>query len=351
MDEKRTLLVVDDEPSARKLLSHILTPLNFSVLCADAAPKALEIMTATPVSLVITDLKMPGEDGLSLIKKLKINYPDIPVILMSAHGDKSTAIRALRENTFDYLDKPFEDQDLIHAVKRSLKFCDLQDEKKRMVEQLKESEVKLHALSERLITIQEEERKRVSRDIHDELGQLLAAFKLDINWLLTHVSQEPLIKKLSGMSLLLRATVNTVRRITSELRPHLLDHLGLESALMWYAEDFRKRSKIRCQLYWKVKPETLSPDLSNTLFRIVQEGLTNVTRHSEATQLTIHLLETSQTITLKIEDNGSGFQASDLTKPGAFGLLGIKERVFPFGGAVEIKNKKKGTLLTVDIPK
>jgi len=211
----------------------------------------------------------------------------------------------------------------------------------------------LRALSARLVSIREEERTRISREIHDELGQALTGLKMDLSWLAKRPpeDQQSLAGKIRSMSELLDDTIQTVRKISAELRPGVLDDLGLVAAIEWLVEDFRNRTHIQCKFFSDVERSVLDTDLSTALFRILQETLTNVIRHAQATHVTIDIHEDAGTIVLQVEDNGKGIGAHDITGSKSLGLLGIRERAFLFGGEVQISGSEgKGTTVMVRMP-
>lgn len=225
---------------------------------------------------------------------------------------------------------------------------------RRAVErELRESREQLLRLSAHLQTLREKERARIAREVHDELGQSLTAIKMNLGWLKNQLSNinDTLFKKANDTVNLLDDTIRIVKRISTELRPPLLDYLGLGAAVKWQTEEFEKHSGIECTL--EIIPEDIVLDqpLSIDLFRILQEGLTNVAKHSKATNVMVSLKQNKKEISLIIEDNGRGFDTNNSYRPTSLGIIGIKERVEFWGGNFEIKNREKGgTLLKITIP-
>lgn len=219
-------------------------------------------------------------------------------------------------------------------------------------EKLKESFTAIRELSEHLQNIREEERAHMAREIHDELGQLLTVLKMDVSWLNKRVvPTEPGIKeKFTELLEMLDTTVKTVRRIASELRPTLLDDLGLVAAMEWHLEEFEKRSGIAKEFNTSVTEVTIDDSMKIGLFRILQESLTNVARHSHAQKVNVGLEKNNGHIILKITDNGKGFDTSRTTRK-TLGLLGMKERTEMMGGEYQIKSKPgEGTVVEVKVP-
>ena len=226
-------------------------------------------------------------------------------------------------------------------------------ERKESEQELMRSHERLRDLTSHLQVIREEERAAVAREIHDELGQALTALKMDIHWLRNRLhEQDPsLIEKTRLMSQLIDRTVKSVRRICAELRPGLLDDFGLSVALEWQAEEFQKRTGMECKTSVPAEGLDLNKEKSTNLFRIVQESLTNVIRHADATKVEINLHEEDGKLLLEIVDNGKGISQAAITNPKSFGLIGIKERVHSLGGEVNIAGTPtEGTRLTVKMP-
>jgi PAS domain S-box-containing protein len=222
-----------------------------------------------------------------------------------------------------------------------------------LFEQLRASQEQLHDLAGYLETSREEERTRIARGIHDELGQVLTALKIDLSWLARRLpdGQLGLTEKVGAMSDLVDATIQTVRRVATELRPGVLDDLGLAAALEWQAGEFSARTGIGCELDLCDPEMALDHDLSTALFRIVQETLTNVARHAEATQVKVKLSRGPDGLVLVIRDDGRGITVEETLDPKSLGLLGMQERARAWGGDVAFHGVRgEGTTVTVKIP-
>jgi signal transduction histidine kinase len=217
-------------------------------------------------------------------------------------------------------------------------------------ERLRQSEDKLRRLAAHLISVREEERAHIAREIHDELGQVLTGIKMEVGWLAKRLKEPALLEKTDSMSKLIDSTVQTVRKIATGLRPEMLDDMGLVAAVGWQAKEFQKRTGIRCRA--KLPPETkFDLEMSTCVFRIFQEILTNVARHSRATRVDIDLDVTDELVRLEVLDNGVGIPNADLNGRKSLGLLGMQERAFLFGGEVSISGSAgQGTRVAVTIP-
>ena len=219
--------------------------------------------------------------------------------------------------------------------------------------ELEHSRQELRNLSTHQQTVREEERTRIAREIHDELGQTLTALKMDIAWLKHRLpaGAKPLHEKMRQMSTLADTTIETVHRIATELRPGLLDDLGLAAAIEWQAADFRNRSGISCSAVLAADDLELDRDLATALFRIFQETLTNIARHAGATRTEVRLEKNEDNIVLTVTDNGHGITKKQSNNDRAFGIIGMRERAHLWGGELTIAgSRNEGTTVTVAIP-
>jgi PAS domain S-box-containing protein len=225
--------------------------------------------------------------------------------------------------------------------------------RKRAETELKISSQQLRDLSAYLQSSREQERTSIARAVHDDLGQVLTALKMDLFWLekRLHKDQEPLIIKTKSMEKLLDTAIESVERIVTELRPGILDNLGLAEAIDWQAADFQRRTGVKCRSNVDLADVVLEKGHSTTIFRIIQEALTNVARHADATMVNISLKKTAGELMLEVKDNGKGIPKKKILHPKSFGLMGIKERAHVLGGKSKIKGgRNKGTTVTVIIP-
>ncbi|MBW2057104.1 MAG: HAMP domain-containing protein [Deltaproteobacteria bacterium] len=226
-------------------------------------------------------------------------------------------------------------------------------EGRRVQEQLEKSREQLRELSNHLQAATEEERTRISREIHDDLGQVLTALKMDVSWLKKRVprNQRPVLEKLESMSSLIDKTTKRVQRLSAELRPGILDDFGLPAAIEWQAGEFQERTGIRCKVNVDGEKTNLNREQSTAVFRVFQESLTNVFRHARATEVEVTLRQEDNRLILDVKDNGKGITEEEVTAPGSFGFIGMRERVHPWGGKVKITGARgEGTRVTVTMP-
>ena len=228
--------------------------------------------------------------------------------------------------------------------------------RKQSEDMLRKQQAELRELSARVLEAREEEKTLIARELHDELGQLLTALKMDLAWLRERLppSGSELGGKAAQMEALLDRTVTSVRRISADLRPLMLDDLGLLDAVAWLVEDFGARSAIECQLTLPEEPalEGLERSVANTVYRVLQESLTNIARHAQAKHAWVILGATGDALQLEIEDDGRGIREDDLAQPRSLGLKGMRERVLYLGGTLDIgRAPRGGTRVQARVPK
>src|SRR3954471_15950980 len=344
---KAKILVVDDEPKSLYALQELLSGLEQNLMIAQSGEEALKLALKHDFAVILLDVRMPGIDGFETAKMIRgrERSRQTPIIFLTAQADEMNSMfRGYAVGAVDYLMKPVVPEVLKSKVAI---FVELHMKSER----LRESEDKLRRLAAHLISVREEERAHIAREIHDELGQVLTGIKMEVGWLQKRIKEPALLEKCDSMSKLIDSSVQTVRKIATGLRPEMLDDMGLIAALGWQAKDFQKRTGIRCRT--KLPPEgtKLDLDISTTAFRIFQEILTNVARHSRATRVDIDLGVTDTEVTLEVQDNGVGIADSDLNGRKSLGLLGMHERALLFGGEVNITGTPgHGTRVAVAIP-
>jgi PAS domain S-box-containing protein len=225
---------------------------------------------------------------------------------------------------------------------------------KKIQNQLKYSRSQLRALANRVQSIREEERTRIAREIHDELGMLLTNVKIDLSWLATQFTRnetQPQTMKVHEIMRSIETSIQIVRRVASDLRPGILDDIGLGAAIEWQTLEFQNRTGIRCSCTISQIDSRLEKKRSTELFRIYQEILTNIARHAVASRVDIILTIKEDTLILQVQDNGKGITDKEVNNPQSLGLLGMRERILPYHGSIIIKGMpSKGTIIRVSIP-
>ena len=227
-------------------------------------------------------------------------------------------------------------------------------ERKAAEAELHRHRAQLRGLAARLEAAREAERARIAREIHDELGQALTALKIDVLWLKKRVLESPpeLTRKLDGMTAIIDSTAQGIQRVAAELRPSVLDELGLRAAIEWEAREFATRTGIECRVELPEGQPAVDASRATAVFRIFQEALTNVARHAAATHVLVRLGMTPNALDLTVADNGRGIREGALHDSRSLGLLGMRERAGNFHGNVTITgNPGAGTILTLTMPR
>jgi len=253
-------------------------------------------------------------------------------------------------NTYAIFDYPFTDIDgssLIMELGIDI------TQRKIAEDELKESREKLRNLYAHLQLAVEAERTKIAREIHDEFGTILTALNIDLSWLEKKLpgDQHILTERINKDVELINSAIKVVQRISSELRPGVLDYLGLSSAVEWQVKEFGNRTGIDWDIFIDMKITDLDKDISIALFRILQESLTNIARYAEASKIRVNLVETDSVLVLDVTDDGKGISEEQLSDPHSLGILGMRERVQYLGGDINIKGvPNKGTRVTVRVP-
>jgi signal transduction histidine kinase len=199
--------------------------------------------------------------------------------------------------------------------------------------------------------VRDEERTIIAREVHDELGQSLTGLKIDLAWLKSRMTDRTLVERVQSIMVRIDGAMDTVRRIATDLRPSILDDLGLVAAVEWQAQEFERSTGITAQLEVQATYPELDDVCATTAFRILQETLTNVARHAHATRVKITLQVSAEELTLEVRDNGRGISKSDLLSSTSLGLIGSRERAIACGGKLVIRGiRDHGTIALLRIP-
>ena len=359
------ILVVDDTVASLDLLCDLLTEAGYLVRPAQDGRMALRSAQAKPPELILLDVRMPGMDGYELCQRLKAEPAtrDIPIIFLSALRDTGDKVRGFSLGAVDYIAKPFQPEEVLARVHTHIELRRLQtkleDKVAERTEQLRHSEQELRDSRSRLQelagflqTVREEERTAIARELHDELGQALTALRIDLGWLNRQCSTlgSSVTTRASDAHALVERTIDALRRIAEGLRPGMLDVLGLAAALEHLCSQFAERTGIACEL--KLEPEEFDLDEGPaiTVFRLIQEALTNVARHARASQTEIEVRESDDNIHIDIRDNGIGLNPEQSRQ--GFGLLGMRERVSMLGGWIDIASgASQGVHIVATLPR
>jgi signal transduction histidine kinase len=360
---KADILMVDDEPGNLLALEGLLEPLGQNLLRAQSGEEALRMVLKHNLAVILLDVRMPGLDGFETARMIhsRERSRHTPIIFLTGVSlEMESAFRGYEAGAVDYLIKPIVAEVLRSKVsvfvdlhKKNVALTSEIKERKIAEAQLRDSEVQLRALAARLISIREEERARIAREVHDELGQVLTGLKMDVTWLARRLAgaEEPLVEKAEAMCRLIDSTMHLIRRISTGLRPEILDDMGLVAAFGWQAKEFQKRMGMRCRLKLPEEQVDLDKELSTAVFRIFQEILTNIARHAKASSVDVTLSISEDLLKLDVADDGIGITESQIGGRESLGLLGMQERAQLFGGVVNIQGVPgRGTTVSVSIP-
>lgn len=368
MSLSQRVLLVEDDDSLRLLLTQMLMQEGLSVDAFDNAEDAwlhYQKGHAMDYRLLLLDWVLPGKSGLEMCQQIRERADSAAAyiwVITSRNGSEDL-LQVLEAGANEYLSKPLDIELLTVRIQVALRQSEwvqqhyltqqtLNRYREGLEVQVAERTEQMRALAARLIEIQEAEQKRISREIHDELGQAMTALKLDLSWLKQRIESPELTQKIERMLPMVSDTIHTIQRICAELRPGILDDLGLVAALEWVTQEFEERTQLTCTLHLPEELE-ISPDLSITLFRIAQESLTNIMRHAQASHVNIELKDTPEQLHFCICDNGRGMDVENIqNNPRSIGILGMQERLLPWQGSLVLESQPgQGTQVHVSILK
>ena len=344
MDEKINILLIDDEPG--KLLTYevMLDELRESLITARSGMEALEQLLKHDIGLILMDVCMPGMDGFETAQMIHEHprFQNIPVIFISGiHVTDLDRLKGYRYGAVDYVSVP-----VIPELLRA---------KVRVFVELRRKTRQLELLNARMTMLRDQERRRIARELHDSVGQLVAAMAMN-NAPLAAESHK--LSSEAAMCIVQNATLiaeigKQVRTMSHLLHPPLLDEAGLTSALRCYVEGFAARSKIDARLEMPTALQRLPSDIELTLFRVVQECLTNIHRHAESPTATIRVLVEGASIRVEVRDAGKGMaseKAFESSSQAGVGLRGMRERLRLIGGTLNISTDGQGTRVIAIAP-
>ena len=391
------VLIADDNLTNLKLLRAQLETEGHQVWAAADGVEALQILDREKIEVIISDILMPRMDGYRLCYEVRrrSNLNAIPfVVYTSTYTSPSDEKTALGLGADLFLRKPAPAAEIVKALEQAsrnaaqrpdgekLAMLDadrLKEYSERLVEKLEkrnaelqeyaemlkrnEAEVtksreQLRVLAERLQAAREEERLRIARELHDGMGGMLMGIEIGLTWMQTRlrkktdpVERERLLEKTVELDKLVQDTANRVRQLCTELRPSILDNLGLAAALDWQAQEFEERTAIKCDFAIEGEIIGHKDDGATGIFRMFQEILTNVARHAHASKVVARISQSDAKFIMRIKDNGIGIKPEQVSQAKSLGLLGMQERAEFLGGSIKIVGiKGKGTTVSVTIP-
>ncbi|MCS6246376.1 MAG: response regulator [Opitutus sp.] len=348
------ILLLEDDPAHAELARRALIDAGIIFVITRVETRAgfEGQLNDTAPDIILSDYRLPTFDGLEALRIVQGAAFNIPFIFVTGTMGEEVAIETLKIGATDYVLKTHLAR-LGPSVRRALSEALERRERHEAEVKLLQSNEQLRALTAHLQQVREQECIRIARQVHDELGQALTGLKLDLSWLVSEVisTNEELGKKVQALADGIDATIQIVRQISTDLRPGVLDNLGLIAAIEWQANDFQLRTGVRCTTTIMVDETMWGQEFSTTFFRIFQETLTNIIRHAAATQVEVVIAVDAGRLVLIVRDNGSGITEAAIASVKSIGLVGIRERAALLGGAAVFSGGPGlGTIVTVSIP-
>lgn len=340
---KSRVLVVEDDARTLEAFAEILPASQGLEFVTEATARAaLKRVRETDYAAIFLSERLPDLDALATARLIRQceRSRSTPIIFLTGTNEDAAALRA-KICVFVDLFKNNA------ALDREIA------ERKAVEKDLRNSEQKFRALAAHIQSVREQERTRIAREVHDELGQALTGLKMDLSWLEKRLPRDltEAAGKIRSMFRLIDDTIRSVRRIASDLRPQVLDDVGLPDAIRWQARAFQARTGVRCKVDLPKGQLAMDQERASAVFRIFQEAMTNVARHARATRVDIQLRLDGDHLLLSVLDNGLGISPADLRRPKALGLLGVRERALLLGGKVGIEGVDgEGTSVRLSVP-
>ncbi len=359
------ILLVEDDHDAIQIIEGLISIEGdaFEIESVDNLALALNRTGKGDIDLILLDLALPDSQKLDTLISMQQNSPNLPIVVLTGSNDESLALKAVQLGAQDYLFKgQFSSQLLTrsvrYAIERKRAETALRQSERRLRQARDELEVRvqkrtseLQQLSHRLVEVQEQERRSIARELHDEVGQILTGLNMNLE-LIKRMPAETIVEGIAQTQLQVSELLARVRDISLNLRPAMLDHLGLLPALFWHFDRYTVQTKVQVSFKHASVEGRYSPELETAVYRIVQEALTNAARHSKATEVTVMLWATAETISVQIEDQGAGFQPETVMLAGrSSGLTGMRERAALLNGRLIIESSPgSGTCVTAELP-
>ena len=340
------ILIVDDDPTARETMVAFLESENYELDLATDGIHALQLLKNLQPDLILLDVMMPGMDGFEVCRRIRATpqLAEVPIILLTALDDRASLMQGIESGADDFLHKPVDRQEIVARVRTIIRL--------NRYRTLLEQRENLKDMADRLVTAQEQERLRISRELHDDLGQALTTHMLALRNFQNDLSL-PVTELFAGLQALYDQSHEIaikIRRLAQDLRPPILDALGLRQAVQTYCGKFTERTQLPVIVEIERDLPALSDVYNVTLYRVLQEALTNVAKHAQASRVWVDLSVDEDSINLVIQDNGHGRSPRDNHTNG-IGLTGMNERLSLVGGKLLLRSALEGgTILTASLP-
>lgn len=358
---KTRVLLVDDDTLLVAHVRRILERAGFAFHAAHNAREGFELATSIQPDVILIDKVMPDMDGIGLLRTMRRNdlLSTVPVIMLSGQADEAARVAALGEGADDFVVKPFSSKDLVARIEANVRLVRLRRDavwRRGELLRLRQSQQELRTLLDTVQRVRDDERRMLAREVHDQLGQILTAAKIDLRLLQDRVAQADSLPPASSMLEELQAVLSSVdlaiaavQDIAALLRPPELEEGGLVAALRWQAEDLQRRTGIACSvLHDPANYVEQPPFVAGELLRMCQEALTNVLRHAGATQVIIQVSMRNASLLVRICDNGSGIPRERLHDAASLGLKGMRERAASIRASIHIYGRRgRGSMVAI----
>ncbi len=355
-----TVLIIDDDSFNRLILTEILRRNNCEGIQAEDGYMALNLLEKVKPDIILLDIMMPGMDGYEVCKRIKENqnHTDIPIIFISSLSDTKDIVKALKYGAVDYIAKPFQAEEVTARVNTHLKLYQQSKELIELNSNLNKSKEQINNFATHLLIVREEERAFLSTEIHDKIGQILVALKIDMGiwkkktlFLSENSESLELLKSFNELVGIVDDTINTVRKIMSDLKSDNLELLGFIETAKLYGLEFELINKINCEVISSESNLIFNEQQKVALFRILQEALSNVAKHSKANSVKVSLSKSNGFFSMEIEDDGIGYDKNQTPTSNSFGVLDMEERVKIIEGKLTIITRSGiGTRVKVQMP-
>ncbi len=351
---RRHVLIADDNADMRDYLSRLLSE-RYDVVAAADGRLALDSIQKRAPDLVVSDIMMPNLDGLGLLQALRSNPATntIPVVLLSARAGEEARVEGIDAGADDYLVKPFSARELLARVQTHLELARI----RQRTDELERVHVDLRDLSGKLLELQDDERRRIARDLHDSAGQTLAVLSMNLDQLEQSAGDgnQQFVEQVREAQDLLRRVIHEIRTTSYLLHPPLLDESGIPAALRIYIDGLMQRTPLRIKLSISDDFGRLPKEAELAMFRMVQECLTNILRHAESEVAEIRITRASEKVTLEIQDYGKGISEGSLARINegitGVGIHGMRDRVRHLKGEMNVHSSQgSGTTISIALP-
>ena len=355
MDTGLKLLLLEDNPDDAELIQRLLkrSGMQFSAEVVSDEKGFLNALDENNFDAVLADNALPQYSSMEALHMIKQKNPFTAFILVTGTVSEEFAVNIIRQGADDYILKTNLTR-LSSAISNAIGTRKMQKDKLAAEKEMQELNKQLRSLTAHVQNVREEEQARIAREIHDELGQMLTAIKMDIASADKKMERSAPDAKnhLSDAMSLVDNIIKSVRKIASELRPGILDDLGLEAALDWQSQEFERHNPdIKCLFYSSVQDVQIEKNIATGLYRIYQESLTNIARHAGATKVKAELTHIDDQLILTVADNGNGFNYEEVKNKKTLGLVGMKERALIIKGELTADSVPgKGTTITITVP-